>query len=522
MPVTVSYPGVYIEEQPSLGHTITPAPTSIAVFVGYTHPFKTSNFATAVELFSFQDYERQFGGFFFNDKLADSVAPAVYQFFLNGGSHAYVVGLKAWYQDPGPPSARQPIVPAVLVQGKIRFTARELTDAAHPMTITIDVDPANNKIADLTIEYGHIVETYRNVTTDQADTTNYIENRIGTQQNPISSLVMVAKNPPSAANYGTFTAITRAPLVYATLPQPTWTTFAAADFANVFKQDNSLDKVEIFNLMVLPGVADRGIWSQALAFCERKRAFLILDPPPEAAADNTDPRFPKTIQDVMNTSVPKSTNGAIYFPYLKSIHPLTGADIELAPSGAVAGVYGREDTLRGVWKAPAGLETTIPSSAGVVDRGRMNDSRQGVLNTIGVNCLRDFRGIGTVVFGARTLVTENPAFEQWRYVPVRRMALFIEQTLYNNLGWVVFEPNDEPLWAAIRTSINDFMLSLFGQGAFQGATPREAFRVVCDSTTTTQTDINRGIVNILVAFAPLKPAEFVVVKIAQLAGQTQT
>jgi phage tail sheath protein FI len=147
--------------------------------------------------------------------------------------------------------------------------------------------------------------------------------------------------------------------------------------------------------------------------------------------------------------------------------------------------------------------------------------RQGTLNPKGVNCLRDFPGIGTVVFGARTLVTENPSFEQWRYVPVRRMALFLEQTLYRSLKWVVFEPNDEPLWVAIRTSIEAFMLSLFRQGAFQGITPSQGFLVKCDASTTTQTDIDNGVVNIIVAFAPLKPAEFVIIQIAQLAGQTQ-
>jgi phage tail sheath protein FI len=139
-----------------------------------------------------------------------------------------------------------------------------------------------------------------------------------------------------------------------------------------------------------------------------------------------------------------------------------------------------------------------------------------------VNCLRDFPGIGTVIWGARTLITQNPAYEQWRYVSVRRMALFLEQTLYANLSWVVFEPNDDPLWVAIRLSIESFMLSLFQQGAFQGTTPSQAFQVLCDSSTTTQQDIDNGVVNILVAFAPLQPAEFVVVKIAQLAGQSQS
>jgi len=223
----------------------------------------------------------------------------------------------------------------------------------------------------------------------------------------------------------------------------------------------------------------------------------------------------------MDNIVPKSTNGALYFPYLLSQDPLTGNVIELPPSGFVAGIYARTDANRGVWKAPAGLETTILNTTGVVPRGRMTDLRQGTLNPKGVNCLRNFPGIGTVVFGARTLVTENPAFEQWRYVSVRRMALFIEQTLYRNLGWVVFEPNDDPLWVTIRTNIENFMLSLFQQGAFQGSTPSKAFQVKCDSQTTTQTDIDNGIVNIIVAFAPLKPAEFVIIKIAQLAGQSQ-
>ena len=172
---------------------------------------------------------------------------------------------------------------------------------------------------------------------------------------------------------------------------------------------------------------------------------------------------------------------------------------------------------RGVWKAPAGFQTTTSNTTGVVDRGRMTDQRQGVLNPFGVNCLRDFPNIGTAVFGARTTVTMTD--QQWRYVSVRRMALFLEQTLYANLGWVVFEPNADPLWTSIRVSIQSFMLGLFRQGAFQGTTPSQAFQVKCDSQTTTQDDINNGIVNIVVAFAPLVPAEFVIIQIAQLAGQ---
>jgi uncharacterized protein len=192
----------------------------------------------------------------------------------------------------------------------------------------------------------------------------------------------------------------------------------------------------------------------------------------------------------------------------------------VAPSGFVAGVYASTDTSRGVWKAPAGIATALKGTTGPVLKGLMNDMQQGVLNMDSINCLRSFAALGTVVYGARTLVSENPAFAQSKYVPVRRMTLFIEQTLVSNLKWVVFEPNDEPLWLAIRSSIESFLLSLFNQQALQGATPSAAFQVKCDATTTTPDDQQNGVVNIVVAVALLKPAEFVIIKISQLAGQT--
>jgi phage tail sheath protein FI len=291
--------------------------------------------------------------------------------------------------------------------------------------------------------------------------------------------------------------------------------------------------------MVIPGVTDNSLGSvlpAATAFCEKKRAFLIMDPPRKDSADGLDPRWPNLIEDTMEDNstigetIPKSPNSAIYFPYLTSNdpitgvanNPITGLPYEIPPSGTVAGIFARTDQNRGVWKAPAGLETTLLNVSDVVERGQMTDLRQGVLNNDAINAIRKFPGIGLVVFGARTSVAQNTSFQQWKYVPVRRMALFIEQTLYANLGWVIFEPNDDPLWTAIRTSIEAFMLGLFNQQAFQGTTPSQAFQVKCDAQTTTQADIDNGIVNIVVAFAPLKPAEFVIIKITQLAGQTQT
>ena len=321
--------------------------------------------------------------------------------------------------------------------------------------------------------------------------------------------------------------------------------FSQNDFSSVFAQDSALDKLyAVFNLLVIPGVTDNfagSVLPPAIAFCERKRAFLIMDPPLDNSADGSVPFYPNQpailIEDTMtgatssetDETIPQSTNAALYFPYLTTNDPLTGLAVnpltnlpyEIPPSGTVAGIFADTDLARGVWKAPAGLATTLSNINDVVTRGQMNDQRQGVLNPLGVNCIRNFPGVGPVVWGARTSIVQNLAYQQWEYVPVRRMALFLEQTLYANLGWVVFEPNDPALWTSIVNSIEAFMLGLYRQGAFQGSTPSQAFQVKCDSSTTTQQDIDNGIVNILVAFAPLKPAEFVVIEIAQLAGQAR-
>ncbi len=524
MPVTVSYPGIYIEELPNSAHTITAAATSIAVFVGYTHPFKTNNFNKAVRLFSFTDYEREFGGFFSSGLVDANVAYAVNEFFLNGGSDCYVVGLQARYMGMsnnvlgGSGALAPPKATIATTGGGLEFTGKQPTDGLLKMHINLGNPRASVSsaldTADITIVYGPSVETFRGVTlTGTPDTNkNHLQNRI----NNASSLVSVAPSPL----YGTafIAAVTDLPANSQAPPIGFATTFSALDFTKVFEANSDLDKVSIFNLMAIPGVSDVSILSAALAFCEHKQAFFIMDPPAQTPADLTT----TGIDSYINNTAPKSANGALYFPYVKTSDALTGQPKNLPPSGYVAGIFARTDTNRGVWKAPAGLETTLLDTTGVVDSGRMTDPMQGALNLDGVNCLRTFPGVGTVVYGARTLVSSNVAYQQWKYVPVRRMALFIEQTLLRNLGWVVFEPNDTPLWVAIRTSIENFMLSLFQQGALQGTTPSQAFQVKCDASTTTSDDQVNGIVNIIVAFAPLKPAEFVVVKIAQMAGQAQS
>jgi phage tail sheath protein FI len=214
-------------------------------------------------------------------------------------------------------------------------------------------------------------------------------------------------------------------------------------------------------------------------------------------------------------------NGAAYFPRLKLADPLNNYQLrQFAPCGVVAGLYARTDVARGVWKAPAGTDAKLTGVQGTAYT--LSDGENGVLNPLGLNCFRTFPVFGTVSWGARTLVGSDAEASEWKYVPVRRLALFLEESLYRGTQWVVFEPNDEPLWAQIRLNLGAFMHNLFRQGAFQGTAPRDAYFVKCDKETTTQNDINLGIVNIVVGFAPLKPAEFVIIKLQQMAGQIAT
>jgi hypothetical protein len=247
--------------------------------------------------------------------------------------------------------------------------------------------------------------------------------------------------------------------------------------------------------------------------------MLIIDPPSSWTSKDAAKAGVSTGAGAANFTTSK--NAALYFPRIVRANPLHDNMLEsFVPSGAVAGVFARTDAARGVWKAPAGLEATL---TGVVDLTvRLSDPENGELNPLGVNCLRVRPAVGPAVWGARTRQGDDRLASEWKFVPVRRLALFLEESLYRGLQWVVFEPNDEPLWSQIRLNTGSFLQTLFRQGAFQGRTPQEAYFVKCDRETTTQNDIDRGIVNVIVGFAPLKPAEFVILKIQQIAGQILT
>ena len=290
---------------------------------------------------------------------------------------------------------------------------------------------------------------------------------------------------------------------------------AATDYDDAYKV---IDKeVDLFNLMALEpdaAVPVQSLYGAASVFCQKRRAVLLMDPPAtwtnvQGATD------PTTGVNSLRVGLVKDF-AALFYPRI--VIDNGGTPKTIGAAGAMAGLMGRIDGTRGVWKAPAGTEADLRGVIGL--EYRFSDDENGVLNPKAVNTLRVFPE-GIVNWGARTMDGDDGFASEYKYIPIRRLALFIEESLYRGLKWVVFEPNDEPLWAQIRLNVGAFMHNLFRQGAFQGQTPRDAYFVKCDKETTTQTDRNLGIVNIVVGFAPLKPAEFVILYLQQMAGQIE-
>ena len=286
---------------------------------------------------------------------------------------------------------------------------------------------------------------------------------------------------------------------------------------------------EEFNILCIPPPTrdldtDNGVYGQGLQLCVVKRAMLLVDSPAawadvQAAAIAVE-NATKGIND-LNLSGTNARNAALFFPRVEQSDAMRDGQTDtFVPCGIIAGIMARTDTARGVWKSPAGIDASLNGILGLqID---LSDDQNGQLNPIAVNCLRSFPITGRVVWGTRTMRGADELADDYKYIAVRRTALYIEESLYRGTKWVVFEPNDEPLWAQIRLNVGAFMHNLFRQGAFQGTTPKDAYLVKCDRETTTQNDINLGVVNILVGFAPLKPAEFVIIQLQQLAGQIES
>jgi hypothetical protein len=568
--IQVSYPGVYIEEIPSGVRTITGVATSITAFVGRARRGETSK-ATTIN--SFGDFERIFGGLWLQSQLGF----AVRDFYLNGGSQAIVVRLYHAEEGDGAKASK-----SKLSAGGATLEAAYEGSWGANLRASVDMEGVSDEVAlslgvtkadlfNLTVRDagpGGATERFINLTVKES------ARRIDRVLKAESALVRwegaLDPSSPPAMSKGS-DAVTGAEGELATAKKALADKLIADPTANVDAEKQAvvdaqtkvddektkmtdavsdglhlkatdflpangetekkglyaLEQADLFNLLSIPPYrtsdsvnfdVDTTVIAAATAYCEKRRAMYLIDPPSDwNSKEKAKATFTATSDDFPGV---RSKNGAIFFPRLKQPNPLREDRIEeFAPSGAVAGIFARTDTQRGVWKAPAGLEASL---VGVPQlEVNLTDAENGELNPLGINCLRAFPVAGRVVWGSRTLRGADQLADEWKYVPVRRTALFIEESLYRGTQWVVFEPNDEPLWAQIRLNVGAFMHGLFRQGAFQGQTPRDAYFVKCDKETTTQNDINLGIVNIVVGFAPLKPAEFVVIKLQQIAGQIQ-
>ena len=275
----------------------------------------------------------------------------------------------------------------------------------------------------------------------------------------------------------------------------------------------ALDDVDLFDLLVLPGTTAPAAIALAAGYCEKRRAFLIVDPPASAGT-------PAEIEaSVQGLAFAQKSHAAIYYPWLRIADPLNPGQPRLSPpGGTVAGIIARTDASRGVWKAPAGAEATLQGAAALARV--ITNEENARLNPRGINCLRSFSAFGLVAWGARTLAGDDQSASEFKYIPVRRTALFIGESVARGTKWAVFEPNDELLWARLRQNVGAFLHDLFQRGAFAGATPRDAYFVKCDRQTVTQADLDAGIVHIVIGFAPLKAAEFVILSIQQSVGGT--
>ena len=573
MPVATTYPGVYVQELASGVRTITGVATSITAFIGAASRGPVNE---AVTINSFGDFESTFGGLWKSSTLGFSVR----DFFLNGGSQAVVVRL--YHADPGNPAANPPVPApgskAKLPVGALKFAAANEGQWGVGLRVSVDVQQIS---ADVAAMLGLTAADLFNLTVTDTGTgrsERYLNlsvkdsaRRVDKVLSANSSLLAYDGTPDAAAQVAAGSdALSQKEAALAAAKQALTDkqnaspgadvtaekaavtaaktaldkalsdalkgvsdglALAVMDFLPANGQSNklglyALEQVDLFNLLCIPPYrspvdpidVDPNLVSSAAAYCEQRRAVLLLDSPKNWVDKTTaKSQFTDATTDYIGT---RSSNAVLYFPRLVQPNPLSDNQPETRSAiGSIAGIYARTDGQRGVWKAPAGLDALLNGTPQL--SVSLTDPENGELNPLGLNCLRSFPVTGRVVWGARTLRGADQLADDYKYVPVRRTALYIEESLYRGLKWVVFEPNDDPLWAQIRLNVGAFMHDLFRQGAFQGASPRDAYFVKCDKETTTQNDINLGVVNVVVGFAPLKPAEFVVISLQQIAGQVE-
>ena len=518
-------------EDPAGPRTIAGSPTSITAFVGRAARGITE---TPVTVTSFADFDREFGGLWEGSTLGF----AVRDFFANGGTTAIVVRLHR------PETGRRAKPPrAALAVGTLELVAADEGAWGNALRARVEVDtrpPAAALGETSTARFNLFVrdgttgaiEEHCDLVVAPPEHPRQVTNVLELESQLVRVRAVGRKRPRASravVDAGKTVWDDNTVPTNATVTEPasdgrrlTAASFIAPERPAEPRGVHALDQADQFNLLVIPpytksGSVDTAVVAGAARYCEERRAMLIVDGPPEwtTAAEVTGASA-SGVEQIVGTT---SANAALYVPRLRQPNPLHGDQVEgFAAAGAVAGVFARTDAHRGVWKAPAGVDASV---AGVSELAvALTDRDVERLASIGVNCLRPVPGAGVVVWGARTLAGADATASEWKYLPVRRLALFLEDSLVRGTQWVVFEPNGEALWAQLRLQVETFLHGLFLRGAFTGATPRDAYDVRCDATTMSQADIDGGVVNISVGFAPLKPAEFVVITIRQIAGRT--
>ena len=498
-PVT-SHPGCYIEEDPGAVRPISGVSTSITAFVGWAAQGPTNR---PQRLLSFQHFVRHFGGLDRRSLLGYSVQ----QFFANGGQEAYVVRL----------AADDAITASVVIDTKLGVTAASPGAWANNYRIETQPDSLDATRFSFAVIYqppgqpAVTVESFKNLSMQEADG-RFVKSVVNAESAYVQVALIGAPTTPLAT----------APVAGFTTEGTDGTTLNPNEAAFESKLDPLdkegglylLDQVDLVNVLCVPGETTATVVASLQKYCRDRRAFLIIDSPKGATLS--------AIRSAPSATVvgANALNSALYFPWVEAADPLDENHVRaFPPCGFVAGIYARTDSTRGVWKAPGGVEAAVTGALST--DVPLTDVESSMLQQSGVNCIRTFPVYGTVVWGSRTLHGRNSQWSEWKYVPVRRLALFIEESLLRGTRWVIFEPNDELLWSQVRLNVGAFMHDLFLQGAFQGSSSRDAYFVKCGTDTTTHDDINIGIVNIMIGFAPLRPAEFVVIKIQHKAVQVQ-
>ncbi|MEV5885785.1 phage tail sheath subtilisin-like domain-containing protein [Streptomyces sp. NPDC052020] len=504
-------PGVYVEEVQSGARPIEGVGTAVAAFVGFAGagPFHTPTLVT-----SWDQYTQQFGGFTEGTYLAH----AVYGYFSNGGGAAYVVRVGGSAEDASAPAAdgtapgRPAGAPRPVELGGFLVAARP---GAVGVSVEIaDVpgeDPPEDRFRFLVRQGGEVVETY------DASTRKSVKGYLVSQARN-SKLVEVTerRDAPQARPAAQTVALPDAPAApgpVARLDPAEYVGDAAARTG--FGGLETIDEITMVAVPDLMSAYQRGdidaegvrtVQLAVIAHCEQMGdRVAVLDTPPGLTAQQV-----RTWRN--DEAGYDSRYATLYYPWVRVFDPAAGRNTTVPPSGHIAGVWARSDAERGVHKAPANEVIR-----GAVDLEiRLSKGEQDLLNPIGVNCVRAFPGRGVRVWGARTL-SSDPA---WRYLNVRRLFNYLEESILLGTQWVVFEPNDDRLWSSIRRNVTAFLTEEWRRGALFGRTAEEAFYVKCDRDNNPQTSIDQGRVVCEIGVAPVKPAEFVVFRLAQFSDST--